>query len=97
MASKKMNKEEWAREIEKARRKSEVEKGKEKAEYIHKFIPVTLIIGVVASILMILLFGWRDFLRTALSWVIGVTIVTTIVATFAEKFQEKLLGVEYKK
>ena len=84
MANIKLSQREWAQEVEKALRKSETVRKKRLLSKLQRFLPVPIIIGIVASILLITFYGWRDFFLRVLAATIAATIVTTMVATFAK-------------
>ena len=52
---------------------------------IKSLIPLSVIIGIIAFYLTLSIYGWREILRTLLSWIIGGTIVTTIIALMQKK------------
>jgi len=68
--------------IAQERRKREI---RESYIRIKALIPLSVLIGVVAFYLMISIYGWREILKTLLSWIVGVTIVTTIIALMQKK------------
>ena len=83
MANIKLSPGEWAQEVERALRRSEIVRKKRLVSKLQRFLPVPIIIGVVAAILLITFYGWRDFFLRVLSATIAATIVTTMIAAFA--------------
>ena len=91
MATRKLNRKEWAEFIELERRNKELKKkiaeqNREKKKLgplirIKKFVPGAIGIGIIALVAEFFWFGWRALLETVLSWIIGITIVTAYVAT----------------
>jgi MFS superfamily sulfate permease-like transporter len=66
------------------------EKKREWKKFIHIFrllIPIPLIIGIIAAIITWNLYGANELLKILLSWIIGITLVTTVVATLLGKVQ----------
>lgn len=95
MAIRRLTKEEWAYEIERAkhvRTSQRVKLKKAKFVYfdklINKIIPLPYIIGATAIILLIVLYGWKEFFKFFLSWCVSLTLVAT-GAYYLWKYYEK--------
>lgn len=83
-----MKRKEWAEMIERGMRRHEQQQAVEqnrRMRDLRKYIPIPIVLGLLASILYVLLWGWETFLQDFLSWVIGITIVTTVLALFPRR------------
>lgn len=58
-------------------------------ERLRKFVPVEVIIGVVACFFMYFIFGGEKLVETLLSWVIGMTIIAAIVTSLLSRYHKK--------
>jgi len=47
---------------------------------LRRLVPIPIVIGIVAALIMHDLYGWQSLLETLLGWTIGLTIVATIIA-----------------
>lgn len=47
---------------------------------LRRLVPIPIMIGIVAALIMQNLYGWQSLLETLLGWTIGLTIVATIIA-----------------
>ena len=66
------------------------EKKREWKNFIHTFrllTPIPIIIGLVAAIITWKLYGPEELYKILLSWIIGITLVTTVIATLLGKVQ----------
>lgn len=92
MPTKKLNAKEWAKYIELEHRNKELKKqlaaknAREKKRpnplaVLKTYVPGAIGLGLIAMVTMFFWFGWKVLLETVLSWIIGITIVTTYVAT----------------
>lgn len=80
-----MSKEEWAAMIERGIRRHELARARSRRKvlrHLRHFLPVPILIGLVASVLYVRVWGWASFLQALLSWVVGITLVTTLLAIF---------------
>ncbi len=67
-----------------------VQKKREWKRFIHWFrtlLPIPLIIGLLAVIFTWRLYGPDELTKILLSWIIGITLVTTVMAGFLGKIQ----------
>lgn len=85
MTVRKLTQEEWKYHVESAIRRNALQKEREVRNLsirLKRLIPVPILIGIIASIFLLKIGGWRIFLEQLLSWVIGITLVTTLIASF---------------
>ena len=83
----KLDRKEWEKQIRKsvqdqqirAQRREKKERI-ERAKQYKKYLPVPIVIGVIACIVMWNEFGARKLAEHVLSWTIGITIVGTLMA-----------------
>ena len=52
----------------------------EKKRNIRKLVPIPILVGVLASLLMYYFYGGDVLFKSFLSWVIGLTLIATIIA-----------------
>jgi len=52
------------------------------------FTPIPVVIGIVAAIITWNIYGPDELTRIILSWIIGITLITTVVAGFLGKIQQ---------
>tara|TARA_Y100000310_G_C20338152_1_gene648502 strand:- start:140 stop:424 length:285 start_codon:yes stop_codon:yes gene_type:complete len=57
----------------------------EKKKNIRKLVPIPILVGVLAAVLMYYIYGGDALLRSFLSWVIGLTLIATIIAYLPKK------------
>jgi len=92
MPSRKVSQEEWAKIVAqgKWRRALERELGWEsRFGYLRRHVTVPIVIGVAAILLYLVLYGASSFLKDFLSWVIGITVVTTLLALFGTPLRRR--------
>ncbi len=68
-----------------------IEKKREWRRFIHMFrvlTPIPLVIGLVAAIITWKIYGPDELTKIILSWVIGITLITTVIAGFLGKIQQ---------
>ena len=66
------------------------EKRREWKRFIHMFrllTPIPLVIGLIAATITWRLYGPNELTKIILSWVIGITLITTVIAGFLGKIQ----------
>lgn len=83
-----LSQKEWAMQIEQGMRRHDMKQQREQErrfDHLRHYLPIPIVIGIIACFLFIWLYGWRSFLEVFLSWVIGITIVTTVIALFGRK------------
>jgi Na+-translocating ferredoxin:NAD+ oxidoreductase RnfD subunit len=93
----KVSPEQWAYEINRSIQLRMTQKTKArqlKFRYYDKFIsqimPLPVIIGLTAIILIVYFYGWRDLGKLALSWLVSVTIISTFVYHMFKRFEAEL-------
>jgi hypothetical protein len=93
----KVSPEQWAYEINRAAQVRVAQKQKArnlKFRYyetvLSKLMPLPLLIGATAIILIVYFYGWRDLGKLALSWVVSVTLISTIVYHMFKRFEAEL-------
>jgi hypothetical protein len=93
----KVSPEQWAYEINRAAQVRMAQKQRARALKYHyyegvlsKVMPVPLLIGATAIILIVYFYGWQDLGKLALSWIVSVTIISTIVYHMFKKFEAEL-------
>ena len=52
----------------------------EKRKNLRRLVPIPIIVGVLAALIMYGVFGSRVLLENFLSWIIGLTIIATVIA-----------------
>lgn len=84
----KLDKKEWQAQIRKTiheehQREEKIaqRKAKEAAHKYKKYLPVPIVIGIIACIIMYKEYGIEQLIETILSWTIGITIITTIIGS----------------
>ncbi len=89
MTVKKLSRREWAKYIERSMKRYQArEAAAKRRTYVRlrHYLPIPVLIGVVASIFFVWRWGVWLLLQHVLSWVIGITIVTTVIALLGERF-----------
>jgi hypothetical protein len=93
----KVSPEQWAYEINRATQLRMMQKQKAKSLKFHyydtvlsKLMPLPIIIGIAAILLILHFYGWRDLGKLALSWVVSVTIISTLVYHMFKKFEAEI-------
>lgn len=88
---------EWAYEINRAKQLRLVQRKKAGAlkfryyeNVLSKLMPVPIIVGATAIILIVYFYGWQDLGRMALSWLVSVTIISTFVYHMFKRFEAEL-------
>lgn len=67
-------------------------KKKEFHEYVRgikNFLPIPIIVGLSASVIMFLLYGAHFVIRSWLSWLIGLSLVTTAYTAYLTSYERK--------
>ena len=52
----------------------------EKKKHIRKLLPIPIIVGCFAALIMYNLYGGEAVLKSLLSWIIGLTLIAAIIA-----------------
>lgn len=93
----KVSPEQWAYEINRAaqvrinqRQKARGLKYRYYETVLSRLMPLPLLIGATAIILIVYFYGWRDLGKLALSWVVSVTIISTVMYHMFKKFEAEL-------
>jgi uncharacterized membrane protein len=93
----KVSPEQWAYEINRAAQLRTMHKQRARSMKFHyydtflsKLMPLPIIIGAVAIVLIIHFYGWRDLGKLALSWIVSITIISTIMYHMFKKFEAEL-------
>jgi hypothetical protein len=55
-----------------------------------RVIPFTLVVGIIASILVITFWSFREWVRMMLQLTLSVTIAATFLGPMIKRFEEKL-------
>lgn len=45
-------------------------------KFLYKWIPLPILVGIIASVLMYKIYGAHEFWKNFLSWIIGSTIIS---------------------
>lgn len=84
MTIRKLSKEQWAYEINRSKRVRTNQRRKmQRAKFhyydkiISRLMPLPFMIGGIAIVLLILLYGWNEFFKFFLSWCVSLTFVAT--------------------
>jgi hypothetical protein len=93
----KVSPEQWAYEVNRAAHLRTLQKSKARQlkfhyydTYLSRLMPIPLIIGAIAILLIVHFYGWQDLGKMALSWVVSVTIISTLVYHMFKKFEAEL-------
>jgi hypothetical protein len=81
--TKKITKKEWEAfiRIAKAEQKRASHKTYDFLEITWRYLPVPILIGLLAAFLMVHFYGWRALWENLLAWAIGLTVITTFIAS----------------
>ncbi|MDD9954532.1 MAG: hypothetical protein OXR66_09465 [Candidatus Woesearchaeota archaeon] len=97
VAVRKVSQNQWAYEINRAMQlRLSQKKRARKLKYryyeniLDRVMPVPIIIGVTAIILIFTFYGWKELGKLALSWTVSVTLISTIVYNMFKKFEAEL-------
>ena len=52
----------------------------QKKKNLRKIVPIPILVGVLAALLMYYMYGGDALFKSFLSWVIGLTLIATIIA-----------------
>lgn len=93
----KVTPQQWAYEINRASQVRDAQKKRVrhlKFQYyenvLSKLMPVPIIVGLTAIVLLMYFYGWRELGKMALSWVVSITIISTLVYHMFKKFESEL-------
>ncbi len=62
---------------------------KKLAKNLKRSLPIPIIIGIAASLVMYKLYGSETLIETLLSWIIGMTLITFIITSVLSKYEKK--------
>ena len=92
-----MSPDQWAYEINRATQMRTAQRTKARAlkfryyeNVLSALMPVPILIGLTAIILIVYFYGWQDLGRLALSWVVSVTIISTVIYHMFKRFEAEL-------
>jgi len=93
----KVSPEQWAYEVNRAVQLRQTQRTKARSlkfqyyeTFLSKFMPVPLLVGATAIILIVYFYGWQDLGKLALSWIVSVTIISTFVYHMFKRFEAEL-------
>lgn len=93
----KISKEQWKYEVTRAIRIREDNKKKlrkHKYKYydkvLSKYMPLPFIIGFICIILLIIIYGWSEFFKFLLAWIVNLTIIAAIAFYIWRHVEDKL-------
>jgi hypothetical protein len=93
----KVSPEQWAYEISRASQLRNVQRHKARQlkfryydTFLSKLMPVPIIVGLAAIVLIVHFYGWMDLGKLALSWIVSVTLISTVVYHMFKRFEAEL-------
>ena len=93
----KVTSEQWAYEINRAIKLRDAQHKRARKlkfryyeEVLSKLMPIPIIVGLTAIVLLMYFYGWRELGKLTLSWVVSVTIISTIVYHMFKRFEAEL-------
>ena len=93
----KVSPEQWAYEINRAAQVRMAQKQKARSlkfryyeTFLSRLMPLPILIGSTAIILIVYFYGWQDLGKMALSWVVSITIISTLVYHMFKRFEAEL-------
>jgi hypothetical protein len=93
----KVSPEQWAYEVNRAAQLRTVQRHKARAlkfkyydNVLSNLMPVPLLIGATAIILIVYFYGWQDLGKLALSWIVSITIISTLVYHMFKRFEAEM-------
>jgi prepilin signal peptidase PulO-like enzyme (type II secretory pathway) len=93
----KVTPEEWAYEINRSIKVRDAQRQRARhlkfryyENVLSKLMPVPIIIGFTAIILLMHFYGWKELGKMALSWVVSVTIISTLVYHMFKRFEAEV-------
>jgi hypothetical protein len=57
---------------------------------LRRFLTFELLIGIVAALILYAGFGWTELQRILLSWIIGITMVSTMITFMVNRYNKLL-------
>ena len=93
----KVSPEQWAYEINRSVQLRKTQKHKARMlkyhyydTFLSKLMPVPLLVGATAIILIVYFYGWKDLGKLALGWIVSVTIISSIIYHMFKKFESEI-------
>lgn len=93
----KLTKSEWEWEVKRAMavragQKKQLRKAKFAyfEKYLGKLMPLPIIIGLLAVFLIVYIYGWREFFKLFLSWIVSLTLVATGAYYIWKQYEQQL-------
>lgn len=60
------------------------------SKYVHRTVPISVILGVVVASVIVVGWGWKEFLRMFLQVMLTLTLGATMVAGVIRRVEKKL-------
>lgn len=57
---------------------------------MRRILTFELLIGIIAALILYVGFGWNELQRTLLSWIIGITMVSTMITFMVNRYNKLL-------
>ena len=57
---------------------------------LRRLLTFELLIGIIAAFMLYVGFGWNELQRTLLSWIIGITMVSTMITFMVNRYNKLL-------
>lgn len=93
----KLSSREWEFEVKRALKVRESQKErmrKQKFKFfekvLNKALPLSILIGLTAITLIITIYGWREFFKFLLSWMVSLTLVATGAYYLWKSYEKEL-------
>lgn len=93
----KVSPEQWAYEINRSVQLRMTQKQKARQlkfhyydKFLSQFMPIPILIGITAIILIVYFYGWQDLGKLALSWTVSVTIISTLIYHMFKRFEAEM-------
>ena len=97
--ARKISKEEWDFEVKRALKIRELNTEKMKRSkyayfdlHVKKWMPLPIIIGVIAALLLFYFYGINEFFKFFLSWIVSMTIIATAAYYLWKHYEKKVRG-----
>ncbi|MBN1646116.1 hypothetical protein JW868_03715 [Candidatus Woesearchaeota archaeon] len=92
--TRKLNEEEWENFVRYNIQEKQIRQKKEKEEkrrriMLKKLVPIPIALGMIAGVYYLVRFGWIEFEKMFISWLVGITLVAAIV-TWIVEFERKV-------
>jgi hypothetical protein len=97
MSVRKLSKEQWAFEVKRAMTvRDRQQKKMRQAKFLYferildKALPISILIGLTAMSLLVWLYGWVEFFKFFLSWIVSLTLVATGAYYLWKSYEKQL-------